>query len=363
VVGLGYWGPNLVRNLVESREATVACVCDKRAEALDAIECRYPGIPQTKRLNDVLEDDSIDAVAVATPVSTHYVIAAAAVEAGKHVFVEKPLATSAREALDLLERAKRRGLVLMPGNTFLYSPPVTKVMELIGNGELGDIYFISTSRVNLGLHQPDVSVAWDLGPHDFSILRYWLGEMPIELAAMSRGCIIPRTPDVAFISLRFRCGTIAHVELSWLAPSKLRRTEIVGSRKMVVYDDTSTEPIRVFDSGVVLPTPETFGEYHLSYRTGDIVSPRIDAREPLTLEMHDFCCAIRDHTPLRSSPQLGLDVVRMIEAVDRSLAAAGAPVKVTVPSADRDESPAQRPAGDQNDVLRAPTSRAPVIHV
>jgi hypothetical protein len=132
---------------------------------------------------------------------------------------------------------------------------------------------------------------------------------------------------------------------------------------MVVYDDTSTEPIRVFDSGVVLPTPETFGEYHLSYRTGDIVSPRIDAREPLTLEMHDFCCAIRDHTPLRSSPQLGLDVVRMIEAVDRSLAAAGAPVKVTVPSADRDESPAQRPAGDQNDVLRAPTSRAPVIHV
>ena len=170
------------------------------------------------------------------------------------MFVEKPLAASLEEALRLVELADERGLVLMPGHTFLYSPPVNKIRELIAVGELGEIYFISTSRVNLGLHQPDVSVVWDLGPHDFSILRYWLDETPTHVSALSRGCIIPDTPDVAFINLEFPSGTIAHVELSWLAPSKLRRTTIVGSRKMVVYDDTSDEPVRVFDSGVDLPT-------------------------------------------------------------------------------------------------------------
>jgi predicted dehydrogenase len=328
VVGLGYWGPNLVRNLVELPEATVACVCDINREALYAIRRRYPGLPHTTRFEDVLHNDDIDAVALATSVSTHYRLGMAALSAGKHVFIEKPLAMSSLEALDLLALAEGEGLVLMPGHTFLYSPPVDKVMELISTGALGDIYFISTSRVNLGLHQSDVSVAWDLGPHDFSMLRYWLGEMPTEIAAMSRGCIIRGKSDVAFVNLLFRSGTIAHVELSWLAPSKLRRTTIVGSRRMVVYDDTSTEPIRVFDSGVLLPNPGTFGEYRLTYRTGDIVSPRIDATEPLSLEMRDFCAAIRQGSALRSSPHLGLDVIRMIEAVDRSLTAGGAPVPV-----------------------------------
>ena len=161
----------------------------------------------------------------------------------------------------------------MPGHTFLYSPPVDAIRRLISSGELGDIYFISTSRVNLGLHQADVSVAWDLGPHDFSILRYWLGETPSHVTALSRGCVIPSIPDVTFINLEFPSAAIAHVELSWLAPSKLRRTTVVGSQKMVVYDDTSTEPVRVFDSGVDLPNPETFGEYRMTYRTGDILSP------------------------------------------------------------------------------------------
>ncbi len=182
----------------------------------------------------------------------------------------------------------------MPGHTFLYSPPVMMIRELIESGELGDIYFISTSRVNLGLHQSDVSVAWDLGPHDFSILRYWLDETPVARAARSaRGCVIPNIPDVAFINLEFPSGAVAHVELSWLAPSKLRRTTVVGSRKMVVYDDTSSEPVRVFDSGAVLPNPETFGEYKLTYRTGDIVSPHLEVAEPLYREIEDFCDAIR----------------------------------------------------------------------
>jgi predicted dehydrogenase len=328
VIGLGYWGPNLVRNLHELSGADVAWACDLRAEALAPLEHRYPTLATTTRFDNVLEDPATDAVAVATPVGTHYELAAAALRAGKHVFVEKPLAASSGDALDLIRLAEGEGLVLMPGHTFLYSPPVNLVRDLIDSGELGEIYFISTSRVNLGLHQPDVSVVWDLGAHDLSILRYWLGENPIQVTAMSRGCIMPETPDVAFINLRFAIETIAHVELSWLAPSKLRRTAIVGSRKMVVYDDTSNEPVRVFDSGVNVPGPETFGEYQLTYRTGDIVSPRVAVAEPLSLELLDFCSAVRLGSEPRSSARLGLDVVRIIEAVDRSLASGGFPVSV-----------------------------------
>ena len=214
----------------------------------------------------------------------------------------------------------------MPGHTFLYSPAVTTIKRLIDSGELGEIYFISSSRVNLGLHQPDVSVVWDLGPHDFSILRYWLDGLPAEVSAVSRSCLLPDVPDVAFINLRYPSGTVAHVELSWLAPSKLRRTAIVGSEKMVVYDDTSNESVRIFDSGAKIPDPETFGEYQLSYRTGDIVSPRIEATEPLSLELADFAKSILEGSTPASSAAVGLDVVRTIEAVDRSLDEGGIPV-------------------------------------
>jgi predicted dehydrogenase len=328
VVGLGYWGPNLVRNLHEVEGAEVAAVCDLREEQLEPIARRYPAVRRTTSYAEVLADPEIDAVAIATAVTTHYPLASAALEAGKHVFVEKPLAASSEEARDLIDRAKELGLVIMPGHTFLYSPPVTMIRDLIESGELGDIYFISTSRVNLGLHQPDVSVAWDLAPHDFSILRHWLGETPTYVNALSRDCIVPGTPDVAFINLEFPSGTIAHVELAWLAPSKLRRTAIVGSRKMVVYDDTSNEPVRIFDSGVMLKNPETFGEYRLSYRTGDIVSPPVEVSEPLYLELSDFCSAIWTGSVPRSTPQLGLDVVSMIEAVEASLRGKGVRVEV-----------------------------------
>ena len=328
VVGLGYWGPNLVRNFYELPEAEVVYVCDRRPETFERVTRRYPSVSQTTRFETLLEDASLDAVAIATTVSTHYELASRALEAGKHVFVEKPLAGSSDDAVALAELAENAGLVLMPGHTFLYSPPVDRIRDLIQSGELGEIYSISMSRVNLGLHQPDVSVVWDLAPHDFSILRYWLGELPVNVSALSRGCIIPETPDVAFIHLEFRSSTIANVELSWLAPSKLRRTTVIGSRKMVVYDDTSTESVRIFDSGVTLPDPETFGEYKLTYRTGDIVSPRIEAAEPLYLEVADFCAAILDGSELRSSPEVGIDVVRMIEAVDCSLERDGMRVEV-----------------------------------
>jgi predicted dehydrogenase len=330
VVGLGYWGPNLVRNFNELECAEVIAVCDHDAERLERLGRRFPGVCTYGAYEQVLADDAIDAVAIATPVSTHFPLGRAALEAGKHVFIEKPLAASARECVELMRLADASGLVLMPGHTFLYSPPVVAVRSLIESGELGHVYFVSTSRVNLGLHQRDVSVTWDLAPHDFSILRYWLDETPSQVSALSRGFVIPSIPDVAFIDLEFASGVIAHVELSWLAPSKLRRTTVVGSEKMVVYDDTSTEPVRVFDSGVVLKDPESFGEYRLTYRTGDIVSPRINAAEPLSLELQDFCDAVTLGTAPRSSAALGLQVVLMIEAADRSRATGGVSVALDV---------------------------------
>jgi predicted dehydrogenase len=328
VVGLGYWGPNLVRNLHELDAAEVTVVCDSRREQLETVGRRYPALELTTDYASVLADPAVSAVAIATPVGTHHTLALAALEAGKHVFVEKPLAASSAEAAELLTVARRNGLTLMPGHTFVYSPPVVAIREMIQNGELGEIYFISTSRVNLGLHQSDVSVVWDLGPHDFSILRYWLDETPTHVSAFARGCVFPTIHDVAFIDLQFPSGTVAHVELSWLAPSKLRRTTVVGSDRMVVYDDTSTEPVRVFDSGVVLKAPETFGEYRLTYRSGDIVSPSVDAAEPLGLELRDFCDAIGGGGEPRSSAELGYEVVRIAEAVDVSLARNGARVEL-----------------------------------
>ena len=334
VVGLGYWGPNLVRNLSESPLFEVAWACDVRPETLDPVASRYPGIACTTQFEDVLRDPDVDAVAIATPVSTHYALAMSALEAGKHVFVEKPLAASSEEVVHLTQVANANDLVVMPGHTFVYSPPVTTIKRLIDSGELGEIYFISSSRVNLGLHQPDVSVVWDLGPHDFSILRYWLGSVPKEVSAMSRDCVVPELPDVCFINLRYPSGAVAHVELAWLSPSKLRRTAIVGSKKMVVYDDTSSESVRIFDSGASIPDPETFGEYQLSYRTGDIVSPRVEATEPLSLELADFGAAISERRSPLSSPEMGLDVVRTIEAVERSLTHGGVTVPVLAPARD-----------------------------
>jgi predicted dehydrogenase len=323
VVGLGYWGPNLMRNLQELEAAELVYACDRDESRLAKTARRYPSVRATTELDELLADPELEAIAIATPVSSHYPLAMMALRAGKHVFIEKPLAASSAQARELARVADEEGLVLMPGHTFLYSPPVNMIRDLIANGELGEVYFISMSRVNLGLHQSDVSVAWDLGPHDFSILQYWLGETPTHVSAVSRSCVFPNIPDVAFINLEYAAGAIAHVELSWLAPSKLRRTTIVGSQKMVVYDDASVEPVRVFDSGVSLDDPKSFGEYQLSYRTGDILSPALKPAEPLQLEMADLCRAIRTGSIPRSSSQVGVEVVRMIEAVDSSLAVCG----------------------------------------
>jgi len=347
VAGLGYWGPNLVRNLHDLEGATLEYICDLRPELVESVGRRFPDVKRTTSFQAMISDPHVDAVVIATSVSSHYALAKAALEAGKHVLVEKPLANSVEEGAHLIDISEEQGLVLMSGHTFLYSPAVLKIKGLIDAGELGEVYFVSTSRVNLGLHQPDVSVVWDLAPHDLSILFFWLEEAPSHVSAMSRGCIIPDIPDIAFINLDYPSGMLAHVELGWLAPSKLRRTAIVGSRKMVVYDDTSSEPVRLFDSGVVLPEPTTFGEYRLTYRSGDIVSPQIDPSEPLHAELLDFCDAIRTASEPRSTARLGLEIVRVLEAVDASLARSGAPVELR--KTGRQQGPALLAQGAAND--------------
>jgi len=284
-------------------------------------------------LCDVLDDPEVEAVIIATPVFTHHELALRCLEAGKHTFVEKPLAPSTEQAEELIAVARARELTLMCGLTFLYSPPVRAVKQLIDEGALGDIYFISSSRVNLGLHQRDVSVVWDLGPHDFSILLYWLEEFPDSVGAVGRDSIVPGIPDVAFIDLTFPSGVVANVELSWLAPSKLRRTVVVGSEKMVIYDDGALEPVRLFDHGVVYRDPETFGQYQLSYRTGDIVSPKLDTWEPIALELSDFVRAVRGEGEPTSPIELSRDVVRLIEASEEAIAVRAA----LAPSQERGE--------------------------
>jgi predicted dehydrogenase len=328
IVGLGYWGPNLLRGLIEQPSVEVSYICDRDEARLASFARRYPGATATSSYTDLLEDPQLDAIVIATPVFTHFELASAALRAGKHTFVEKPLAPSTAEANELIELAEDRDLRLMCGQTFLYSPPVREVKRLIDTDELGDIFFISSSRVNLGLHQRDVSVIWDLGPHDFSILLHWLDEMPESITATGRDSIVPGIHDVAFMSLQFPSGIVANVELSWLAPSKLRRTAIVGSNKMVVYEDGTAEPVRVFDRGVVYRDPETFGEYQLSYRSGDIRSPQIAATEPLVTELAEFVRLIETEET-SGDIELARQVVMLAEAAESSLANGGVPVAIS----------------------------------
>jgi predicted dehydrogenase len=329
VVGYGYWGPNLVRNVAERPEWELAGLCERDPERGAAFSARMPGHTVWADLDDVVADDSIDAVLVATPPRTHHAIAHAALSAGKHVLVEKPLAKTAAEALDLVELARANGLTLMPGHTFLYSPPVNKIRDLIKSDQLGEVYFVTSSRMNLGKYQSD-GVICDLAPHDLSILLYLLEQPVVSIAASARSVFQEGVPEVAFLTLTFASGTTANVQISWLAPRKVREMVVVGSQKMVQYDDTAAdESVRVFDRGMDFKTPENFGEHQLSYRSGDIVIPRVDAAEPLGLELADFAHAIRTGERPRSHAELGYEIVAAVEAAEESLRLGGAPVAVT----------------------------------
>jgi predicted dehydrogenase len=335
LIGYGYWGPNLLRNYMELPSARMKWVCDKDANKLARAKVRYPAVTVTEDYSDVLSDPEVDAVVIATPISTHYNIAIAAIDAGKHVFVEKPMTASVLEAQALIAAAESRGLTLMVGHTFEYSSPVLRIKQIIDSGELGDVYYVASSRINLGLHQKDVSVIWDLAPHDFSILFNWLGEEPEMVSAVGRGCVRHEVPDVAFVTLRFPSGAIAEIQLSWLSPVKLRRTLVVGSKKMLLYDDTeSVEKVKLYDHGVDFKDPESFGEFQLSYRTGDIVAPKLETFEPLYAEAAHFLECIEANQRPITDGMAGLRVVASLEAAEKSLHNGGKTQTIAIPEHD-----------------------------
>jgi len=313
LIGLGYWGPNLARVFQQTQKCELAACCDLDAKKLQKAARQYPHIRTFNQAKGLFDSD-VDAVAIATSISTHYELARQALLSGKHVFVEKPLTDNSEKALELAAMAKDLGLTLMAGHTFIYSPPVVKVKNLITSGAMGDLRYISFSRVNLGLYQKDVDVIWDLAVHDVSILLYWLGEEPVQGFSFGRSCIQQSKYDVAFLSFRFRSGVIASIEVSWLSPQKMRRTCLVGSERMVVYDDTEpSEKIKVYYRGVTLHPPGTFGEFQLTYRSGDMVAPSLENTEPLLTEIEHFLDCIENGETPRTDGQFGAAVVRAVE--------------------------------------------------
>jgi predicted dehydrogenase len=324
VVGLGYWGPNLVRNLYSVDACTEVVVCDTDESRVKSIKGTYPATQGTGKYDEVLADPEITAVVIATPVATHADLATSALDAGKSVLVEKPLAASARDASRLIDLARENRVLVMAGHTFLYSPPVRTVSRLLHEGKVGVPLYVQSSRVNLGIHQSDVSVLWDLAPHDLSILFEWLQEEPVQVSALGRTSF-GGSPDVAFMHLSFPSGCIANLHLSWLAPTKMRRTTLVGTRRMVVYEDTNPEePVKVYDKGVNDPDPQNFLEYKMTYRTGAVVSPFVESVEPLRAELEDFLARVSRHELPGRQEEAAAAVVATIEKAERSLQDSGA---------------------------------------
>lgn len=337
VIGCGYWGPNLIRNLVELPESNLVAVADLKPERLAHIKARYPGVQVT---DDYVElfSMSLDAVVVATPPPTHFRIARDCLQHGLHVMVEKPLTLNSQDARELIRIAEERRLTLMVGHTFEYNPAVRALKDLIDRGELGKIHYVDAVRVSLGLFQPGVNVLWDLAPHDISILLYLIDSDPVLVNAQGADCIFKGKPDIVYLNLEFADGTLAHVHVSWLDPRKVRRTTVVGSKKMVVYDDVENlEKIKVYDKGVeVLPYTDTFGEFQCSYRYGDVVIPNIRFTEPLRLECQHFVECISSGSRPLTCGRNGLKVIRVLEAAQRSLHHGGAPEVITL---DMEETP------------------------
>ncbi|MFQ6067546.1 MAG: Gfo/Idh/MocA family protein [bacterium] len=325
VIGCGYWGPNLIRNFIQIRESKVKYCCDLDEEKLRRIKSLYPDSRVTQNYRKILNDPEVEAVAIATPVYTHFELAKEGLEVGKHVFVEKPLTHTSQEARELIRLARKKGKVLMVGHTFLYTAAVNKLKELIDSGELGDVLYISSQRRNLGLFQDDINVVWDLGTHDISVILYLLngslGEKECRIVATGQSHFLSENEDVAFITLNFSDNVVANLHLSWLDPCKIRNMTIVGSRKMVVYDDIETlEKVRVYDKGVLVPdSHHSFGEFQLSYRYGDITIPRLKQEEPLKVELSHFLDCIREDKKPLTDGENGYQVVRIIEKINESL--------------------------------------------
>ena len=321
VIGVGYWGPNLLRNFSSLKSADAVWCADLSEDRLAHMAGLYPGVRTTTDHMQVLDDPDVDAVVVATPANTHCEIACQAFERGKHVFVEKPMAVSTPECHQMVSAAERAGRKLMVGHTFLFNTAVYRIKELIESGELGDIFYVYVNRVNLGLFREDCNVVWDLAPHDIAILNWLLDAQPERITGKGHSYVQPGIEDVAFINLKYPNEVMANLHVSWLDPNKVRTITVVGSKKMLVYDDVSnTEKLRVYDKGVTkLPHYDTFGEFQLSYRYGDIVIPKINGGEPLKNEAEHFIAAIRGEEELRSDGASGLDVVHALELACESI--------------------------------------------
>jgi predicted dehydrogenase len=336
VIGYGYWGPNLVRNFAEAPGGRVGFVADRRAERLSHVALRYPAAKVSTDYRDLLADPGIAAVAIATPVSSHFDLALAALRAGKHVLVEKPMTATSDQALALIEEADTRGLVLMVDHTFVYTPAVQKIRELTQRGDLGDIYYYDSVRINLGLFQHDVNVLWDLAVHDLSIMDYVLGQTPASVSATGLSHVAGQPENIAYMTMFFDGRLIAHVHVNWLAPVKVRRTLLGGSRRMIVFDDLeASEKVKVYDRGIsVNPSPENVYQMLIGYRAGDMWAPQLGLAEALQTEARHFIQCIESRQTPTTDGQAGLRVVRLLEAATQSMAQHGALVRIrTSPTA------------------------------
>ncbi len=333
VIGYGYWGPNLVRNLWDLPGARLVAVCDLRANRLAEVHRRYPAVDVTTAVPEILRDPRIDAVAIATPVSSHFELTLAALKAGKHVIVEKPIAGTVDEARRLVDEADRRGLVLAVDHTFVHTSAVRKMRELVANS-LGDVYYYDSVRVNLGLFQRDISVIWDLAVHDLSIMDYVLPARPLAVSATGM-CHVPSEPEnIAYVTLFFEGNLIGHIHVSWLAPVKVRRTLVGGNRKMIVYDDLEpSEKIKVYDRGITLnanahENGSTIYNMLVGYRMGEMWAPHLDVTEALSTELREFIACIENGRQPIADGRAGLRVVRILEAATQSLRQQGTVVRL-----------------------------------
>ena len=321
VIGYGYWGPNLVRNFSDVPGCDVVAVADRRPERRALVGRRHPSVRTSVEAADVIADPRVDAVVIATPVSSHYDLASAALAAGKHVWVEKPIALNALEASRLVDQADRAGLTLHVDHTFAYTTAVRKIRELVVSDALGQIYYYDSVRVNLGLFQHDVDVIWDLAVHDLSIIDYVLPEKPIAVSATGMAHVPGEPENIAYITLFFESSLIAHVHVNWLAPVKVRRTLIGGDRRMVVYDDLEpSEKVKVYDKGITMrPGDDTTYQMRVGYRTGDMWAPQLDVTEALRTEGVHFLECIAQGTASLTDGRAGLRVVEILEAASRSM--------------------------------------------
>lgn len=320
VIGTGYWGPNLIRNFLSADAVDAVVACDLDEARLSKMQKSFYGIETSSDARAVISRPDIDIVVIATPVNTHHALATAALNAGKHCFIEKPMTSSVAEAEELIELADKKGLMIFVDHTFIYTGAVRKMKEIVSSGRLGDIYYFDSVRVNLGLFQHDVNVIWDLAPHDLSIMDYLLDRKARALSAVGSCHVGNGLEDIAYLTLEFDNNLIAHFHVNWLAPMKIRKTLIGGTKSMIVYDDIETsEKVKIYDKGIDVTSREGVYNTLVQYRTGDMLSPKLDQEEALAVGTRHFIdCVLNNKKPLTDG-QAGLNVVRILEASEISI--------------------------------------------